>query len=61
MHYLSNGIINEVTFEIKIIDSETKKTIWKGELEVYGQLGLNDSINESLKKLIQKLKQDKLI
>jgi hypothetical protein len=55
------SIINTIVFEIQILDSKTNKIIWKGELDIYGQVGLEDTIDKSLKRLIKKLTKDELI
>ena len=57
----TNGLIDGGVFEISIIEEETKKIVWKGVLDTYGQQGINESIQESLKKLTEKPKQDGLI
>lgn len=59
--YKTPSILNSIIFEINIIDYKTNKIIWKGELDVYGQVGLNDTINKSLKEFLKKLKKDKLL
>lgn len=57
----TNGLIDGGVFEISIIEGETKKIVWKGVLDVYGQFGMETSIKQSLMKLSEKLKQDGLM
>lgn len=61
INFRAPNIINTIVFDIKIIDQKTSKTIWKSELNIYGQVGLEDAIDKSLKKLILQLKTDQLI
>ena len=61
INFRAPNIINTIVFDIKIIDNKTSKTIWKSELNIYGQVGLEDAIDKSLKKLILQLKTDQLI
>ena len=57
----TNGLVDGGQFEISIIEKESKKVVWKGLLDVYGQFGMEMSIKQSLKKLTEKLKQDGLL
>jgi len=59
--YRTPTIIESIRFKISILEYTSNTVIWKGELEVYGQVGLESSINKSLNKLIQQLKKDSLI
>lgn len=54
-------IIDAIVFEINIVDTKTDQIIWRGELDVYGQVGLDDTISKTLKKIIHKIKTDKLL
>jgi hypothetical protein len=53
------------TFELTLIDGETKKHVWKSELDVsadsYASLEDEGVINKGLKALLDKLIQDKII
>jgi hypothetical protein len=59
--YRSPTIIDAISFEINILDYTSKVIIWKGELEIYGQVGVKSSIEKSFRKLIKQLKKDALI
>jgi len=44
------SIINTIVFEIQISDTKSNTIIWKGALDIYGQIGLKDTIDKNLKK-----------
>ncbi len=53
------------TFELTLIDSATKKHVWKGAFEVstdtYSSMEGDGTINRSVKTIVEKLAQDKII
>lgn len=53
------------TFELTLIDSETKKRVWKGAFEVstdtYSSMEGEGTINKSVNTIVEKLAQDKII
>jgi hypothetical protein len=57
----TNNMVDGGTFEITIIDGETKKPVWKGAFEVYGQFGITEAAQTGVDKLYAKLLEDKLI
>jgi hypothetical protein len=57
----TNSMVDGGTFEITIIDGESKKPVWKGAFEVYGQFGISDAAQTGVNKLYAKLIEDKLI
>ena len=59
--YRAPNIIDAITLEINILDYSSKKSIWKGELDIYGQVGLKDAIRKSVKKILERLENDNLI
>jgi hypothetical protein len=61
INFRAPSIIDAIVFEINIIDTKNNQIIWKGELDVYGQVGLDDTINKTLKKLTNRIKADKLL
>ena len=61
INFRAPNIINTIVFDIKIIDQKTSKTIWKSELNIYEQVGLENAVDKRLKKMIQQLKKDQLI
>ena len=61
VNYRTPTIINAINFEINILDYTSNTIVWKGELEIYGQVGVDTSIERSINKLILKLRKDKLI
>ncbi|WP_073400767.1 hypothetical protein [Mucilaginibacter sp. OK098] len=60
IHY-TNGRVDGGTIEISLIDSETKKTVWKSEFEFYAMFRMTDAVDKSIKKIVNKLIEDKLI
>ncbi|MBL4642834.1 MAG: hypothetical protein JKY44_04495 [Flavobacteriaceae bacterium] len=61
INYRTPTIINAISFEIQILEYASNNVIWKGELDVYGQVGIESSIEKSLRKLIKQLVKDKLL
>lgn len=57
----TNNAVTGGTFEVTLIDGKTKKPVWKGLVDVFGSLGINNSISTSVNNLIKKMKQDQLI
>jgi hypothetical protein len=57
----TNNFVDGGKFEISLIDSETRKTVWKSEFEVYSQFGIENAVNKSLNELFKKLTEDKII
>jgi hypothetical protein len=52
------------TFELTLIDRETKKKVWKGAFNVSTDsysMGDEDVINKSVNTIVEKLTQDKII
>jgi hypothetical protein len=56
-----NSMVDGSNFEITLIDNETKKTVWKSDFEVYGQMGIEDAVNKGVNELLKKLMKDKII
>lgn len=61
INYRSPTIINAISFDVQILEYASNKVIWKGELDVFGQVGVESSIEKSLKKLIKQLTKDNLL
>lgn len=59
--YRDQNIIDAITLEINILNYPSNKSFWKGELDIYGQVGLKDAIRKSVKKLLKRLENDTLI
>ncbi len=57
----TNGGVDGGTFEITLIDGETKKPVWKSEFEIYGQFGIEQASSKAVDELIKKLEEDKII
>lgn len=56
----------KATFELTLIDTETKKRVWKGAFDIstdnyYSSMEGEGSINRSVKAILEKLTQDKII
>lgn len=53
------------TFELTLIDGETKKRVWKGAFDIstdsYSSMEDEGAINKSVKTIVEKLAQDKII
>jgi len=53
------------TFELTLIDGETKKRVWKGAFDIstdtYSSMEDEGAINKSVKIIVEKLAQDKII
>lgn len=54
INFRAPSIINTIVFGIQILDTKTNTIIWKGALDIYGQVGLEDPIDKSLKRLLKK-------
>jgi len=61
IHFRAPTIINAISFDIQILDYASNKVIWKGELDVYGQVGIASSLEKSFRKLIKQLTKDNLL
>lgn len=59
--YSTNGRVDGEKLEISLIDDETKKTVWKSEFEFHAMLRMTDAVDKSIKKIIKKLIDDKLV
>jgi hypothetical protein len=57
----TNGRIDGGTFEITLIDTETHKPVWKSEIQISAQYGLDDSINKTIDAVFRKLAEDNII
>lgn len=57
----TNGRVDGGTIEISLIDGETKKTVWKSEFEFYAMVRMTDAVDRSIKKIVNKLIEDKLV
>ncbi len=57
----TNGGVDGGTFELSLIDGATKKPVWKSELDVYGQMGMDDALEKSIATVCKKMEQDQLL
>ncbi|ASU34980.1 hypothetical protein [Mucilaginibacter xinganensis] len=57
----TNNMVDGGNFELTLVDRNTKKNVWKGEFDVYGQYGMTDAIDKSISELMKKLTEDKII
>jgi hypothetical protein len=56
----SNNISGGI-FDIKILMPRSEKPVWRASLEAFGENGIDRAVEKSVKKLIDKMKIDKLI
>ncbi|HJP63005.1 MAG TPA: hypothetical protein VJ844_06160 [Mucilaginibacter sp.] len=57
----TNGMVDGGRFEISLIDGASRKPVWKGEFEVYGQFGIDDAVNKGVKEIFKKFIEDKIV
>lgn len=60
--HTTNGSVDGGTFEITLIDKETRKPVWKAELVISGNLGMSqdEMVSKSLDEFFKQLTTDKL-
>ncbi|WDF78130.1 hypothetical protein PQ469_30045 [Mucilaginibacter sp. KACC 22773] len=58
--HTTNNYVDGGTFEISLIDGETKKTVWKSVFEIYSQFGLSEAVDTGVKKLYDKMVEDQI-
>ena len=57
----NNGYNTGGTFDVKIFQPNSKKPVWRANLKANGQMGLGESAEKAVKKLIEKLIEDNLL
>jgi hypothetical protein len=57
----NNGYNTGGTFDVKIFQPNSTKPVWRANLKANGQMGLGESAEKAVKKLIEKLIEDNLL